>query len=194
MLGAVRRLAAAAQRELIRAALALAQVDPSSPSYHAWLTPEQYAARFGARSQDIALASSWLEAQGFVVHRTSRLGTRVTFSGKVSNLEAAFQTEMHRYLVRGETHYAMATAPAVPAELASFVLGLRNTHDFYPRPVSRVTNNQAFDRRGIDPHFGQSFEGGMYDSLGPPDWAAASMRRHAFSNRARFLDRIRRPS
>ena len=31
-------------------------------------------------------------------------------------------------------------------------------------------------------------------STGSPDSAAASMRRHAFSKRARFFDRIRRPS
>src|ERR1017187_923048 len=38
-----------------------AQQDPSSPDYHRWLSPEQYADRFGASPDDIAKITAWLE-------------------------------------------------------------------------------------------------------------------------------------
>lgn len=109
---------------------------PGSPSYHRWLQPEEYASRFGARPDDIARASGWLASQGFTVHAPSRLGARVTFTGTVAQVEAAFRTEMHRYSVLGEEHYAMAHAPSVPAELADIVLAIYNAHDFHRATAS----------------------------------------------------------
>ena len=163
-----------------RDALVVAQLDPGSPLYRHWLTPEDYAARFGARPADIARASAWLGSQGLTPRRTSRLGTRVTFSGTVAELEAAFQTEMHAYVVGGEMHYAMATAPAFPDDLADLVLGLHNTHDFYKAPVSAARNNAAA-KRAANPRFRFTYDAGpdagpdagAFNVLGPPDWAAA---------------------
>ncbi len=142
-------------------ALRAAQLDPSSPQYHRWLTPEQYAARFGARGSDIDRASAWLASQGLEVTAISRLGTRVTFSGRVAQLESAFQAPMRWYKVGDELHYAMALAPAVPADLADVVLAIHNTHDFYPRPMlQRAAEAPLYDAPGV----------GL--GLGPADWAA----------------------
>jgi hypothetical protein len=162
-----------------RDALAAAQLDRSSPLYHQWLSPETYRARFGANPEDVARATSWLASQGLQVHRTSPLGTRVTFSGTAAQLETAFQTELHYYRVAGEKHYAMATAPAIPADLASSVLSVYNTHDFVPRPTSRKLNAGAAARRAeVSDHYQFAYDGGpdasgTLDLLGPPDWATA---------------------
>src|ERR1700710_2618756 len=43
------------------------QLDPGSPSYHQWLTSEQFGARFGLSSSDLASVSSWLTSQGFTI-------------------------------------------------------------------------------------------------------------------------------
>ena len=160
-----------------RDALVEAQLDPKSPSYHAWLTPDSYRARFGARPEDIARATTWLASQGFLLHDTSPLGTRVSFGAKVKDLEKAFQTEMHTYRLGAETHYAMATAPALPNELLGVVLGVHNTHDFYAKPISRTTNAGAFARRSapaprytVNDPMGPD---GGFQVLGPPDWATA---------------------
>jgi hypothetical protein len=162
-----------------RDALATAQLDRASPLYHQWLTPETYRARFGARAEDVTRAAGWLAAQGLEVHRVSPLGTRVTFSGTAAQLEAAFQTELHYYRLGGETHYAMATAPAVPQELADAVLSVYNAHDFVPRPASRRMNAGAAARRGrVTADYQLAYDAGpdasgVIDLLGPPDWATA---------------------
>lgn len=110
------------------------QQNTSSPSYHKWLTPEQYADRFGLSKADLDKVVSWLQAEGFTVNRVARGRTQVWFTGSVSQIETAFRTEMHRYLVKGETHFANGVEPAVPAALADVVLGVHHLNDFRPKP------------------------------------------------------------
>ena len=43
------------------------QQNPAAPSYRQWLTPEQYADRFGVSASDAAQIATWLEGQGFTV-------------------------------------------------------------------------------------------------------------------------------
>ena len=154
-----------AEQERDRDALKEAQLDAFSPSYHQWLTPEEYAARFGAKPADIERAKTWLASQGLEVHGGTRLGSRVTFSGTVAAVQAAFQTEMHRYQVGTETHYAMATAPSVPSELSDVVASIHNAHDFYLRPASygaKIVNPDATCPTG---------QGCNGNGIAPPDWS-----------------------
>src|ERR1700680_3401223 len=37
----------------------------SSPNYHKWLTPEQFAQQFGPSDQDIQKIAAWVQSQGF---------------------------------------------------------------------------------------------------------------------------------
>src|SRR5260370_15119178 len=85
------------------------QQDPSSPNYHQWLTPEQYADRFGVSSSDVAKITDWLQSQGFVVSNTARSRAWITFSGTAEEASNAFHTEIHRYNVNGRIHIANAT-------------------------------------------------------------------------------------
>src|SRR3984885_10399289 len=82
------------------------QQDPSSPNYHNWLTPEQYADRFGLSANDVGKIGAWVKSQGFAVTGTARGRNWVTFSGTAQQVRAVFRTEIHRYSVNGETHYA----------------------------------------------------------------------------------------
>jgi len=52
----------ATQQEALNQLLA-AQQDPSSPDYHRWLTPEEYADRFGANPDDINKVTQWLSSE-----------------------------------------------------------------------------------------------------------------------------------
>ena len=85
------------------------QQDPHSSNYRKWLTPEQYAARFGMSESDLAKVSVWLKSQGLTVDGYSRARTSVFFSGSAAQVEGAFHTQFDRYLVNGEIHFANAT-------------------------------------------------------------------------------------
>jgi len=112
------------------------QQHPTSPNYHKWLTPEEFADRFGISAQDINTLAAWLSSQGFTVDEIARSRTWVAFSGIAAQVNAAFQTSIHNYLVDGKMHYAAATEPSIPAALAGVVTGISGLHNFAPRPRS----------------------------------------------------------
>jgi hypothetical protein len=64
------------------------QQDRHSLRYHKWLTPEQFAERFGLTSSDVAQLTAWLESEGFVVDRVARSRTKVSFIGSVAQIES----------------------------------------------------------------------------------------------------------
>src|SRR5438270_4991664 len=84
--------------------LLAAQLDPSSPNYHQWLTSEQFGARFGLSSSDLAKVSSWLTSQGFSITGVAKSSTFITFSGTVGQVQQAFGTTIHNVSYDGEAH------------------------------------------------------------------------------------------
>jgi len=145
--------------------LMAAQQDPASPLYHQWLTPEQYAARFGMADSDIAKVQSWLEQQGFSVDSVNRSQNAIHFSGTVRQVEAAFATEMHTYNIPTATgiqqHFAPSTALSVPSALAGVVESVRNLNDFRPR--SHAVANKV---RSAKPNFTSSVSGDVFFAPG----------------------------
>ena len=137
------------------------QQDQTSPNYRKWLTPEQYAARFGMSPADLDRVTTWLQAQGFTDIAVSRGHTRVSFTGTAARVEAAFQTELHNYAVNGETHFANAGEPALPAAFAGTVLGIGHLNNFRPQPRARAMPASA--------RFTSSVSGNHY--LTPGDFA-----------------------
>ncbi|MGC2228747.1 MAG: protease pro-enzyme activation domain-containing protein [Candidatus Sulfotelmatobacter sp.] len=111
------------------------QQDRSSPSYHKWLTPEQFADRFGVSQGDINKITAWLQSQGFQVFSVPRGRTSVSFSGTAAQIQSAFKTEIHRYNVNGQTHIADSTPAEVPAALSGVVTGVRGLNDYHPKPM-----------------------------------------------------------
>jgi subtilase family serine protease len=122
-------------------ALTAAQQNPSSPAFHQWLSADEFAAQFGASSSDLAKVQSWLERLGLGNIQISRNRSILTFSGTVGQIEAAFGTEMHRYTIGNETHFAPSTDLSVPAAMASAVLSVGNLSDF--RPHSHMIRGNA---------------------------------------------------
>ncbi|MCU1336526.1 MAG: peptidase and in, kexin, sedolisin [Bryobacterales bacterium] len=108
------------------------QHDPTSPGYHNWLSPEQFADRFGASSDDIAQIVSWLQSEGLTIEEISRARTSIRFSGAAGQVQTALHTEMRRYLVDGELHFANASEPAIPIAVEPVVLGILGLDDFRP--------------------------------------------------------------
>ncbi len=135
------------------------QQDPNSPNYHQWLTPEQFADRFGASAADLDKVKQWLTSQGFQVTGAARGRGWIKFSGTAGQVKSAFHTEIHRYTVNGESHYANATEPAIPAALSSLVSGIRGLNDFHMKP--RLRKMMTPDLTNRNAH-----------QIGPTDFAA----------------------
>ncbi len=114
--------------------LLAAQQDPNSANYHKWLTPEEFADRFGLAQSDVDVVSAWLTSQGFTVDEVARGRNWIAFSGIAAQVEAAFHAPIHIYAVGGKTHFAASTDISVPDAFAGIVSGVTGLHDFAPSP------------------------------------------------------------
>jgi hypothetical protein len=112
---------------------------PSSPNYHRWLTPEQYAARFGLSLRDLEEVTSWLKAEGFHVDYVARARTWILFSGTAGGVEHAFHTALRRYSVQGKLHFANSADPSIPSAFVPVIGLIRGLDDFRTEPRARST-------------------------------------------------------
>jgi subtilase family serine protease len=164
------------------------QYDSSSPNFHQWLTPQQIGEYFGPSESDIATITNWLAGHGFSVDEVPNDRMSIRFSGKASQVESAFHTEMHNLDVKGVAHIGNMSDPQIPAALASAVTGVKALHNFFPRPLhhmgSAVSRDAATGKwkrnastSGASPLFGinvpASGTSGAYlvEDLAPYDFA-----------------------
>ena len=111
--------------------------DPSSPNYHQFLTPDQFAQQFAPSADQRQAVISYLTQQGFTVTQT--YPTLIDFSGQESLAEQVFGVTINDYsLPDGRSFFSNATLPTLPAYLASNVVsisGLDNANRFYHPPI-----------------------------------------------------------
>lgn len=124
----------ASQQAALRKLLA-DQQNSGSPNYHRWLTPEQFADRFGVSSRDLQVLTIWLQSQGFTVVAQARGRNWITFTGTASQVQSVFHTELHKYLVDGTSHFSNATNLQIPSALSGIVTAVRGLNDFSLRPL-----------------------------------------------------------
>lgn len=122
------------------AAYQAAEYDPASPSFHRFLTPAQFASRFGVAPATRDAVASWLRAGGLNVEPTSGAGDWVQATGTVAQLDHLFATRIDRYRVKGVSFVANTLAPSVPAgDSIISVVGLNTLQRFStPRAPSKV--------------------------------------------------------
>ena len=125
------------------------QQDPASPNYHRWVTPEEYADRFGVSQNDVTQVVQWLQAQGFTGVRVARSRMWISFRGDAQQVTAAFGTPIDQYSVGGAVHYANTADPTIPADFAPVIAGIRGLHNFRLKPrYHRVNNPQMTSSNG----------------------------------------------
>jgi uncharacterized protein (TIGR03437 family) len=133
------------------------QQNPSSPLYRRWLTPEEFANRFGLSPADHAKVVAWLTAEGLTVHQGARGRNWIAFSGTAGQVSRTLRTAIHRFQVNGESHYANTIDPSVPEALAGVIGGFLGLSDFHPQPLVRQ----------VPP----DYTSGSRHYLTPQDWA-----------------------
>jgi hypothetical protein len=149
------------------------QQDKSSPDFHTWLSPAQFAERFGASPADLQKITAWLTSHGFHVNRVAQSGMVIEFSGTAAQVRNTFHTAIHSFVVNGEKHYANASDPQIPAALAPVVAGIDTLHDFRKQPMIRVLGKASRIANTIlwQPEFTFSGASGVQHYLAPGDFA-----------------------
>jgi subtilase family serine protease len=148
--------------------------DPASPSFHKWLTPDEYGARFGVAESDLRTVTQWLESHGFTVNTVYPNGTVIDFSGTAGQVRNAFHTTIHNLNVAGEQHMANMTDPRIPEALAPIVAGVVSLHDFRPHHMARPAPAAARARNteSSEAKYTFTFGSQTYQAMVPADLAA----------------------
>ncbi len=128
--------------------------NPSSGTYHQWLTAAEMGAKFGPAQQDIETVTQWLSLHGFQVNTVHKNGLTIDISGTAGQVREAFHTEIHKYVVNGKQHIANASDPQIPAAMASVVAGFVALHNFMPKPaLTKPVNTLTFPCTGCPDGF-----------------------------------------
>ena len=150
------------------------QQDKASSSYHKWLKPEDFGKQFGLADEDIQTVTKWLRSHGFEIGHVAKGKNIIEFSGNASQVQEAFHTAIHKYVVNGKEHWANANDPEIPSALTAAVAGVHTLHNFLKQPMMHVAEQkiQAQLVTGKDgkPHV--TFPGNPpLHALGPADYA-----------------------
>jgi len=161
------------EQETALAKLLDEQQDKSSPNYHKWLTPEQFGLQFGPSDADVQAVTLWLESQGFQVAQVAKGRTVIEFSGVAAQVQSAFHTAIHKFVVNGEEHWANVSDPQIPAALAPVVAGVASLHNFRHQPYTRFLGTfQRTKATGeVKPLFTYTDSNGQFFGVGPADFA-----------------------
>ena len=112
------------------------QYRTGDPQFHHFLTPADFASRFGPTAQDYAAVAAYARSQGLSVTGTSPGRTLLGVSGPAARVEAAFGVQMSRYrLAEGREVFANAAAPVLPRSIAvrlAGIAGLNNIARMHP--------------------------------------------------------------
>jgi subtilase family serine protease len=118
-------------------AYARAVATAGSASYRHYLTPSQFARRFGATAAQIRAVRRSLRVRGLRTGALSRGGLSISVTATAARLERAFAVSLSRMALPGRrAAIASSAAPAVPAGMAGAiqgVMGLDTTAA--PRPL-----------------------------------------------------------
>ncbi|MEO6803610.1 MAG: S53 family serine peptidase, partial [Granulicella sp.] len=110
------------------------QQNPTSPSYHQWLTPQQIGTLYGPTQNDLTALTAWLAAEGFNLKEVAPSQTFVTVEAPTSTVANALDTSFHTFTLRDATgrstpHIAATSNPAIPSALTAIVTSIAGLAD-----------------------------------------------------------------
>src|SRR5580698_7861656 len=124
--------------------------DPTSPSYHQFLTPQEVTARFGPSQEDWDGLVAFAKASGFNIINGSRDERDLRLTGTVANIEKAFHVTLGTYrdLTEDRTFFAVDREPTIDLPIQIWhITGLDNDSKPHPMYVKKSDYAKA---HGID--------------------------------------------
>jgi subtilase family serine protease len=125
--------------------------DPTSPSYHQFLTPQEFTARFGPSQENWDSLVAFAKASGFEIINGTLEERDLRLTGTVANIQKAFHVTLGVYqdLTENRTFFAVDREPTVDLPFQLWhITGLDN--DSRPHPLY-VKKSEYAKAHGLDP-------------------------------------------
>ncbi len=131
--------------------------DPQSPSFHQYLSVEEFTSRFGPTESDYAAAINFARANGLDIIDTAANRLVLDIEGPAANIEKAFNVTLNLYQhpTEGRTFFAPDREPSL--DLAAPVLHISGLDNFsLPqakniRSSQQITEASAIGKTGSGP-------------------------------------------
>lgn len=115
--------------------------DPVSPHYHHYLTPEQFAERFGPTEKDYQAVTAFAMSNGLTVTGTHPNRTLLDVSGSVADIERVLHVNMRVYHHPTEARMFYGPDAEPSLDLSVPILAISGLDNFVlPRPMGIITN------------------------------------------------------
>ncbi|MGB9233343.1 MAG: S53 family peptidase [Terriglobales bacterium] len=124
------------------------QYDPNSPTYHHWLTPSEYQARFAPTAADMAVVRQHLAENNLRVVNTDKFNHAVTARGTVRDIQRATGMQINRAVINGVERRIGSGQLAISGAAGKLVYAVQGLTD---------TKYKNFAIRAIDPDTGKPF-------------------------------------
>ncbi len=141
--------------------------NPHSPSYHHFLSPQQFVDEFGPTVAQQQQVIDYLQEQGLKITNISSNRLLIDASSTVAQAEASFRVSINTYRFGANLFYANANAPTIPGPLASIITsigGLDNSVHLHPLYHSVRSKNSLKPRAGQGGGFAPADLNGAYDA------------------------------
>jgi subtilase family serine protease len=132
--------------------------DRNSPSYHHWLTLNEYKARFSPTAGDLAIVRQHLAAHNLHVVASDKLNHYVTARGTVADVQRATGVQLNRALVNGEVHRLPSSEPVISGAAGKLVYAVQGLSDL---------KYKNYSARPTDPDTGKPLPMVPLSHLGP---------------------------
>ncbi|WP_109124066.1 S53 family peptidase [Dyella sp. C11] len=117
-------------------------VTQGSPSYHRFLTTDQFADQYGASASDIAKVQAFIKQQGLTQVELLPNHIAIKVSGTIGQFNQAFQTSIHDYRnADGTTFHRPNAKPTLPSSLSGTLVvasGLSSEAKFHSNRMSAI--------------------------------------------------------
>ncbi|WP_045729229.1 protease pro-enzyme activation domain-containing protein, partial [Xanthomonas sp. GPE 39] len=103
---------------------------PGDPLYGHYLTPSEFAKRFGARQSDIDAVKAYAKAHGMRIKSIGGAGSLITVSAPADTFSKQLGVNFNRYEdQKGKAFFSADQQPQLPSELVGHVGGIVGLHD-----------------------------------------------------------------
>ena len=120
--------------------------DPASANYRRFLTPEQFAQRFGPAKEDYKVLVEFARANGFTVTAEHPNRTLLDVNGSVADIEKALHTTLRVYThpTEARTFYAPESQPSIDISVAVLdISGLNSYHLPHPKNLRAIPAGES---------------------------------------------------
>ena len=112
-----------------------------SPTFHHFLTREEYRARFAPTKEEAAQVQAFLAAHNFAVTSVEKYNHYVVAQGRVDDAQRAFNVQMSRMNLNGEIHRVSSGGASIPGAVGALINSVQGLNDFAPRPTLHSVNS-----------------------------------------------------